>query len=262
MRFLVNSLLAVAASLLVVSASQAHPGPHPPEGYKALFNGEDLSGWHGMGHFDPYKLKEMSEEEREQKLKAETEVAKKHWTVEDGELVNDGKGPYMTTDRDYKSFDLWIDYKTVPKADSGIYLRATPQVQIWDTTEAGGKWNIGAKEGSGSLWNNKKEGNRALQHADKPFGEWNRMHITMTGEYVTVYLNGKLVVDHVPLENFWRRDQPVIEAGPIQLQTHGGEIRWKNIYLREIPEAEAKQINETRSAQKEAGETPKEEASY
>ncbi len=262
MRLICLALSVLAPLSAATSRVAAHEGPHPPKGYVALFNGEDLAGWHGMGHFDPYKLQEMSDEERAAKREADTKDAHKHWSVENGELVNDGHGAYLTTNKNYKSFDLWLDYKTVAQADSGVYLRATPQVQIWDTTEAGGKWNIGAKEGSGSLWNNKKEGHRALVHADKPFGEWNRMRITMTGEYVTVYLNGKLVVDHVPLENFWRENEPVIAEGPIQLQTHGGEIRWKNVYLREIPEAEAKQINEQRAAQKEAGETPREVASY
>ena len=68
-----------------------------------------------------------------------------------------------------------LEYKTVAKADSGIYLRATPQVQIWDTTKAGGKWNIGADKGSGGLYNNAtgSPGRDPLVHADKPFGQWN-----------------------------------------------------------------------------------------
>src|SRR6202035_153289 len=97
------------------------------------------------------------------------------------------------------------EYKTVPKADSGIYLRATPQVQIWDTTKEGGKWNLGADKGSGGLYNNTKgaPGTDPLVHADRPFGQWNSFRILMVGERVTVYLNDKLVVDHARLENFW-----------------------------------------------------------
>ena len=34
----------------------------PPEGFTALFNGKDLTGWHGMGHFNPYKLAAMKPE--------------------------------------------------------------------------------------------------------------------------------------------------------------------------------------------------------
>ena len=69
---------------------------------------------------------------------------------ENGELVNDGNGPFATTERDYGDIELRLEYRTVAKADSGIYLRGTPQVQIWDTTEAGGKWKQGADKGSGA----------------------------------------------------------------------------------------------------------------
>ncbi len=211
----------------------------PPEGFIALFNGKDLSGWHGCGHFNPYTLQAMSVEERAEKRKQDDADFAKHWWVdpEDGSLVNDGHGVYATTDKEYKNFELLVDYKTVPKADSGIYLRMTPQVQIWDYTEEGGKWNIGADKGSGGLWNNPAgaKGKDPLVLADKPFGEWNKFRIRMVDGNVTVWLNDKLVVDDAPMSNFWDREKPLIEEAPIQLQTHGGEIRWRNIFLKELP---------------------------
>ncbi|MBX6313438.1 MAG: DUF1080 domain-containing protein [Isosphaeraceae bacterium] len=239
--------LATAALALILGASptsRAQEHNQPPAGFVALFNGKDLSGWHGMPHFDPRKLAAMSDEERAKQIAAWTEDAKKHWRVENGELVNDGRGAYLTTDKEFGDIELWIDYKTVPKADSGIYLRGTPQIQIWDYTKEGGKWDRGADKGSGGLWNNSPgaPGKDPLVLADKPFGEWNRFHILQVGARTTVYLNDKLVVDHAPMENFWDRSQPLFARGPIQLQTHGGEIRWRNIFLREIPSAEANQI--------------------
>jgi hypothetical protein len=77
--------------------------------------------------------------------------------------------------------------------------------------------------------------------ADKPFGQWNRFHIIQVGSRTTVYLNDKLVVDGAIMENYWDKDRKtsLVAKGPIQLQTHGGEIRWKNIFVREIPPAEA-----------------------
>ena len=218
--------------------------PKLPEGFVAVFNGKDLSGWHGMPHFDPYKLAEMKPEKRRAQLDEWTADAKKHWTVENGELVNDGDGAYLTTNKQYGDIELLIDYKTVAKADSGIYLRATPQVQIWDYTKEGGKWDIGADKGSGGLWNNSKgaPGKDPLVLADKPFGEWNSFRILQVGERVTVYLNGKLVVDHARLENFWNHKLPLLKQAPIQLQTHGGEIRWRNMFIREIPSTEANKI--------------------
>ncbi len=216
----------------------------PPTGFRSLFNGENLSGWHGMGHFDPRKLWAMRPEEREAKRREDMGSVRQHWSVKDGAIVNDGRGVYLTTDGDYGDMELLIDYKTVAKADSGIYLRGNPQVQIWDFTKEGGKWSIGADKGSGGLWNNSPgaAGKNPLVLADKPFGEWNRFRIWQVGDRTTVFLNGRLVVDHAVMENFWDRKSPLWQKGPIQLQTHGGEIQWKNIYLREIPAKEANQM--------------------
>lgn len=217
-----------------VAADDATAPNTPPEGFVALFNGEDLTGWIGVPHFDPRKLRDMTTEERSGFLEKNWSEVEKHWSVEDGELINDGKGPYLTTANDYGDFELWLDYKTVPRADSGIYLRGNPQVQIWDWTEEA-KWNLGADKGSGGLWNNKTHDRFPYVQADNPFGEWNTLKITMVGETVTVYLNDKLVVNETVMENFWDRSIPVFPLGPIQLQTHGGEIRFRNLFLREIP---------------------------
>jgi hypothetical protein len=236
-------------ALAAIATSMRADDPQPPTGFTALFNGKDLTGWRGWGIHDkgiegPYALAKLSPEERAMKIDQWTADAKKHWSVDKGELVNDGHGAYLATDKDYGDIELLIEYKTVPKADSGIYLRATPQVQIWDYTKEGGKWNLGADKGSGGLWNNSKgaPGKDPLVLADKQFGEWNSFRILMVGERVTVYLNGKLVVDHARLENFWNRKLALPKQAPIVLQTHGGEIRWRNVYIREIPPTEANEI--------------------
>ncbi|MCO6457741.1 MAG: DUF1080 domain-containing protein [Pirellulaceae bacterium] len=236
-------LVCTVIALLPFSARSAQAQVEPPEGFQALFNGRDLEGWHGMGHFDPRKLWAMSDDERAAKRATDLEDARKHWTVENYELVNDGHGVYLTTDKDYGDIELMIDYKTVPLADSGIYLRATPQVQIWDSTEES-KFKLGANKGSGGLWNNNpgNPGKDPLALADKPFGEWNSFRILQLGARTTVHLNDKLVVDHAVMDNFWDRKRPLFAKGPIQLQTHGGEIRWRNIFIREVPAEEANEI--------------------
>src|SRR5438477_2138303 len=237
--------LPVAFVVLLVPATRLEAAdPQVPKGFTALFNGKDLTGWHGMPHFDPSKLAALTPEQQAAQIETWTADAKQHWSVDNGELVNDGNGAYLTTDKDYGDIELQIDYKTVAKADSGIYLRATPQIQIWDYTKEGGKWDLGADKGSGGLWNNSPgaPGKDPLVLADKPFGEWNHFHIRMVGERVTVYLNDKLVVDHARLENFWKKKLPLPKQWPIQLQTHGGEIRWRNVLIREIPAAEANEI--------------------
>ena len=218
----------------------------PPPGFIALFNGRDLSGWRGGETFDHRKLLAMPPAERTAQIAKWTDTMKAHWKAEDGELVNDGQGAYATTEQDFSDFELLVDYKTVPKADSGIYLRGCPQVQIWDYTEEE-KFRIGADKGSGGLWNNSAgaPGKDPLERADKAFGEWNSFRILMVGARVSVWLNGKLVVNHALMENYYDRTNglaPVPARGPIQLQTHGGEIRWRNIFLREIGSEEANRI--------------------
>ena len=218
----------------------------PPKGYTALFNGKNLDGWWGLKTEDPEKWLALPKDKFKAKWETSQKDIQKHWRVENGILINDGKGLFLSTEKNFQDFELRLEYKTIAGADSGIYLRGVPQVQIWDTTEAGGKWKIGANKGSGGLWNNGPAGSPGrdpLQHADKPFGQWNSFHITMRGDLVTIYLNGKLVVHRAPLINYWDRKtplskrKPLISKGPIQLQTHGGEIRWRNIYIKELEPA-------------------------
>lgn len=225
-------------SLLLVSPCPAPQGQKPSPTVP-LFNGEDLSGWHGEKSVSPYAKAEMDEAQRKAFLAEGAESVAAHWSVADGELVNDGHGAFLTTDRDYGDAVFTLDYKTVANADSGIYLRGCPQVQIWDYTEAGGKWNLGADKGSGGLWNNKEGERFPPAVADKPFGEWNSMKIAIVGERVWVTLNGKTTTDGVRLENYWDRSRPLPRTGPLQLQTHGGEIRFRNLTVQELTPAEA-----------------------
>ncbi len=212
-----------------------------PEGFESLFDGTNLDHWTTLETQDPRKFTAL-DDDAQKKLIEEGQLAKaKFWRVEAGEIVNDGDGPYLTTLKDFQDFEFLIDYKTVAQADSGIYLKATPQVQIWDTTKEGGKWDIGADKGSGGLWNNSPgaPGKDPLVLADKPFGQWNSVRIVQLGQRTSIWLNGQMVVDHAIMENYWDRNLPLVLAGPIQLQTHGGEIRWRNAFIREFSAEEA-----------------------
>lgn len=236
-----TTALFTASSLLAVTLFAADPVP--PEGFRALFNGKDLTGWHGL---NPHTVAKLEGEKREASLKQQREEFAKHWRVENGELVNIGTGPYANTDEDLGNIELLIDYKTVPHADSGIYLRGVPQVQIWDVNQVFDPKKPDRKPhlGSGGLFNNTPNtpGRDPLVVADKPFGEWNHFRIRQIGARTWVWLNEKLVVDGAPLENYPDKAQPLPSKGPVMLQTHGGEIRWRNIFVREIGDEEAKRI--------------------
>jgi hypothetical protein len=206
----------------------------PPEGFVALFNGRDLDGWKGLVS-DPRKRAAMSPQERETAQKAADEKMQAHWSVVNGELVFDGKGDSLCTTKDYEDFELFVDWKILEGGDSGIYLRGSPQIQIWDTTFEK-YFPLGAEKGSGALWNNQKHARFPLTCADKPVGEWNTFFIRMVGDQVTVKLNDVLVTDNVVMENYWDRSQPIDPKGQIELQNHGNTLWFRNIYLRELPQ--------------------------
>jgi len=199
------------------------------EGFVPLFNGRDLAGWKGLVG-DPVKRAKMTPEEMEKAQALADESMYVHWRAEEGILVFDGKGESLCTGKEYEDFELYVDWKIEEGGDSGIYLRGTPQVQIWGADQS--------LDGSGGLYNNQKNPSKPLVRADNPVGEWNTFHIKMIGERVTVYLNGVLVADDVEMENYWERDKPIYPLGQIELQAHSTPLYFRNIYIREIPREE------------------------
>lgn len=234
-------LLPAFIALVLGSLATSHAAePVPPKGFRAIFNGKDLAGWHGL---NPHQGAKLTGEKKAANLAAQRAEFPKNWTVENGELVNDGHGPYATTDEEFGDIEFMIEYKTVPKADSGIYLRGTPQVQIWDWNQVFNPERPTRRPhlGSGGLFNNTPStlGRDPARRADKPFGQWNQFRIRQIGARTWVWLNNRAVVDGAVMENYWDRTQPLPAKGPIMLQTHGGEIRWRNIFVREIGTQEA-----------------------
>lgn len=201
--------------------------PYTP-GFQPLFNGKDLTGWQGLVE-NPLTRAKMPKEELERKQAAADAKLSESWSVKDGMICFTGSGDNLCTTRPYGDVELLVDWKISKEGDSGIYLRGSPQVQIWDTSRV----DVGAQVGSGGLYNNTVNRN-PLVVADNPIGEWNTLYIRMVGERVTVYLNGALVVDNVVMENYWDRKIPIFPEGPIELQAHGTELAFRNIYVREL----------------------------
>jgi hypothetical protein len=230
-------------SVLLFVAVRAASGAEIEPGFTPLFDGQSLNGWWGASTEDPRGWMALQPAEFHKKHDASLEDIRQHWRVENGELVNDGFGLFLTTEKNFGDIELLVDYKTVPLADSGIYLKGCPQVQIWDHTNPK-EFHNGAEKGSGGLWNNSPgaPGKDPLVLADKPFGEWNHFRVRQLGSRTTVWFNDQLVVDNAILENYFNRKLPIPPVGPIQLQTHGGEIRWRNLAVREIPVEESNKL--------------------
>lgn len=225
------------SAMLILNAGEMNP----PNGFRALFNGEDLAGWYGL---NPHSIEKLDGEKRDEALKKMRDEFASHWRVENGELVNDGQGAYAATDEMLGDIELLLEYKTVAKADSGIYLRGTPQVQIWDKNQVFDPKRPDRKPhlGSGGLFNNTPNtlGRDPARLMDKPFGQWNKFRIIQIGARTWVWLNESPVVEGAVMENYWNRKLPLPDTGPVMLQTHGGEIRWRNIFVRSIGSDEGK----------------------
>ena len=223
----------------------------PPKGFKSLFNGKDLAGWKGLAHKNANDRRALKGADlKDAKATADANM-NEHWSVVEGILTYDGKGQSLCTAKDYGDFEFYCDWKIPPGADSGIYLRGTPQVQIWDPwstrTKSGDlpedseqwvkSYKNGRNLGSGGLWNNKRWRNAPTTLADKKPGQWNQFLIRMVGEKVTIWLNGKLIVDRVKLENYWDKTRltPIPRSDQIELQHHGSELFFKNLFIRELP---------------------------
>jgi HEAT repeat protein len=203
------------------------------DGFVSLFNGKDLTGWKGLVQ-NPIKRSKMSPDTLAALQAKADEIARKGWYVKDGELVFSGHGDNLCTVKQYGDIEMYVDWKIQKEGDAGIYLRGTPQVQIWDTSRV----SVGAQVGSGGLYNNQKHPSKPTKVADNAVGEWNTFHITMIGDRVSVDLNGENVVDNVVLENFWDRKLPIFPTEQLELQAHGNLINYRDVYVREIPRPE------------------------
>ena len=208
---LLTALAASVLSAMVLAADNA-----PPEGFKALFNGKDFTGWQAR------KGSPESEADRAKWLQ--------HWKVEGGIIRFDGQGPTLWTSKTFKDFVLMVDWRFPKPGDSGVFVRGNSKSQI----------NIWCNDmGSGEVWgyrtdNKQPEAVRKactpLKKMDKPVGQWNTFLITMKGDRLTVALNGEVVIKNAQLPG-------VPPEGEIALQRHGQPIEFRNIYIKALPSA-------------------------
>lgn len=179
-------------------------------GTTELFNGRDLTGWtvHGT----------------------------EKWYVENGELVCES-GPdkgygYLSTDRNYKNFELSLDFKQEANGNSGVFIRSGiegTRISGWQVEVAPkGNSTGGIYESYGRGWLVRPDSRDEEQL--RP-GQWNQLKIRVMHDRVTTWLNGARMVD--------LRDEQIGRGeGFIALQIHDGggiKVRWKNIRITEFP---------------------------
>ena len=96
-----SSAFVIDRALTVVqTVALAQEDNKPPKGFVALFNGRDFEDWTCGLTKSPSELAAMSPEERA-KMK---DALHEHWHVDNGELVSDGKDPYLATTQRLRRF--------------------------------------------------------------------------------------------------------------------------------------------------------------
>jgi hypothetical protein len=210
------------------------------DGWKLLFDGKTTKGWH------KYKGKEVGD----------------RWKAVDGTLAllhKDGKdGGDIITDENFGNFELAIDWKVTPGANSGIMYRVSetedapfftgPEYQILDNAKhADGKNPKTSAASCYALYAPTKD-------VCKPVGQWNRTRILVKDNHVEHWLNDVKVVEYDFGSKDWNKRVAeskfnewkkfgTMKKGGIDLQDHGDDVTYRNIKIRVLgdkPEPEAK----------------------
>ena len=177
---------------------------------KSIFNGKDLTGWkiHGT----------------------------ERWYVENSELICES-GPdkqygYLSTDKNYKNFELTLEFKQEANGNSGVFFRSSIEgvkISGWQVEVAPKDMHTGGiyeSYGRGWLIQPNSEHEKYLIP-----GEWNTMQIKVVNDEVTTWLNGHMMVNI--------KDSTIGKGeGFIALQIHDGggiKVRWKDLIIQELP---------------------------
>ena len=162
----------------------------------------------------------------------------------------DGKdGGDIVTDDAFDSFELAIEWKVSPGANSGIMYHVDeaedapfftgPEYQILDNTKhEDGKHKETSAASCYALYAPSKD-------VTKPVGEWNQTRIIVKGNHVEHWLNDVKVVEYELGSDDWNKRVKAskfnewkkfgtIKKGGIDLQDHGDDVAYRNIKIRPL----------------------------
>jgi hypothetical protein len=203
--------LALLTLALFGAGTLAFAAASDETGFKPLFNGKDTSGW---------KLRNPS--------------GHNSWSVLPGGILkntveNGVHGTDLLSEKKFKNFTVRYEYMTPDNSNSGFYLRGRHEIQILGDHSAG----QASKTCNGSLYNFKAPD----QFVTKPAGEWQTVEATMTGDRITVIMNGVKIHDNVVCDKGTggQVDDNVKEPGPVLLQGDHGTVSFRNIRIKELP---------------------------
>lgn len=164
-----------------------------------LFNGKDLSNWEQFG-----------------------DLKNKNWKVVDGIMTTTGGANIVSKDK-FRNFRMHVEFMVPPGGNSGVYLRGRHEIQVSDS--------IGSTPPSwhdcGALYSRIAPAVNACGKADT----WQTFDILMVNNYVTVILNGQIIIDSEEVEGITggMLDSNEDEPGPIYLQGDHGKISYRKI---------------------------------
>jgi hypothetical protein len=207
------------------------------EGWQLLFDGNDLKGWHSYLEKEPGKA----------------------WQVQDGMIMlnKDSKSVYkdfadLVTDDEFENFDLKMEWKMEPCANSGVMFYVHESAEYKDTYESGPEMQIAdlACNDDGRILKCRAGDLYDLISADtewvNPAPLWNQYEIIANNGHLTFYMNGHKTVETQMWDEDWMamiKNSKFIEwpgfgtfkKGHISFQgTENGKLWYRNIKIRKL----------------------------
>lgn len=148
-----------------------------------------------------------------------------NWHITDGMLVNSAVGTDLVTKSKFSDFRLIAEYRYPAESNSGIYLRGRYEFQIVDDFTSGAHGTGSSAAIYGFL--------APTENAIRPPEEWNVAEITLIGRYVSVTLNGRVVIDgaEIPGITGGALDSDEATPGPFFVQGDHGPVTFRRLTL-------------------------------